>query len=216
MKTFLCATNSNSTNGQTAINNILSQMESFQTLSDWATGLEGILYEGDGTGASNYSQSNLEQYLNTMTMVQGGSNNVFNLPTDNPVYGCIVNKTKIAIGIYFLVLFLAFIFVITLLYWIILLLVISTHAVVRLAKRKSGLQNIKPVPDSVISWMLQAARENVQGSNANAEGAPMKEQDLRDWTFTVVDSTQGVARIGRANESVTNVSTVTEGTCLKV
>jgi hypothetical protein len=151
-----------------------------------------------------------------MTMVQGGSNNVFNLPTDNPVYGCIVNKTKIAIGIYFLVLFLAFIFVITLLYWIILLLVISTHAVVRLAKRKSGLQNIKPVPDSVISWMLQAARENVQGSNANAEGAPMKEQDLRDWTFTVVDSTQGVARIGRANESVTNVSTVTEGTCLKV
>jgi len=216
MKTFLCATNSNSTNGQTAINNILSQMESFQTLSDWAAGLEGILYEGDGTGASNYSQSNLEQYLNTMTMVQGGSNNVFNLPTDNPVYGCIVNKTKIAIGIYFLVLFLAFIFVITLLYWIILLLVISTHAVVRLAKRKSGLQNIKPVPDSVISWMLQAARENVQGSNANAEGAPMKEQDLRDWTFTVVDSTQGVARIGRANESVTNVSTVIEGTGQKV
>jgi len=191
-------------------------MESVTALSDWASGLEGILYEGEGTGASNYSQSNLEQYLNTMTMVQGGSNNVFNLPTDNPVYGCIVNKTKIAIGIYFLVLFLAFIFVITLLYWIILLLVISTHAVVRLAKRKSGLQNIKPVPDSVISWMLQAARENVQGSNANAEGAPMKEQDLRDWTFTVVDSTQGVARIGRANESVTNVSTVIEGTGQKV
>jgi len=191
-------------------------MESFQTLSDWAAGLEGILYEGDGTGASNYSQSNLEQYLNTMTMVQGGSNNVFNLPTDNPVYGCIVNKTKIAIGIYFLVLFLAFIFVFTLLYWIILLLVISTHAVVRLAKRRSGLQNIKAVPDSVISWMLQAARENVQGSNANAEGAPMKVQDLRDWIFTVVDSTQGVARIGRANESATNVTTVTEETGQKV
>ena len=191
-------------------------MESVTALSDWASGLEGILYEGEGTGASNYSQSNLEQYLNTMTMVQGGSNNVFNLPTDNPVYGCIVNKTKIAIGIYFLVLFLAFIFVFTLLYWIILLLVISTHAVVRLAKRRSGLQNIKAVPDSVISWMLQAARENVQGSNANAEGAPMKEQDLRDWTFTVVDSTQGVARIGRANESVTNVSTVIEGTGQKV
>ena len=191
-------------------------MESFQTLSDWAAGLEGILYEGEGTGASNYSQSNLEQYLNTMTMVQGGSNNVFNLPTDNPVYGCIVNKTKIAIGIYFLVLFLAFIFVITLLYWILLLLVISTHAVVRRAKRKSGLQNIKPIPDNVISWMLQAARERAQGSNANAEGAPMKEQDLRDWVFTVVDSTQGLARIGRANESVTNVSTVIEGTGQKV
>jgi hypothetical protein len=216
MKTFLCATNSNSTNGQTAINSILSQMESFTALSDWAAGLEGILYEGDGTGASDYSQSNLEQYLNTMTMVQGGSNSVLNPPTDNLVYGCIVNKTKIATGIYFLVLFLAFIFVITLLYWILLLLVISTHAVVRLAKRKSGLRNIKPVPDSVISWMLQAARENVQGSNANAEGAPMKEQDLRDWIFTVIDSTQGVARIGRANESVTNVTTVIEETGQKV
>jgi hypothetical protein len=216
MKTFLCATNSNSTNGQTAINSILSQMESVTALSDWASGLEGILYEGEGTGASNYSQSNLEQYLNTMTMVQGGSNRVLDPPTDNLVYGCIVNKTKIAIGIYFLVLFLAFIFFFTLLYWIILLLVISTHAVVRLAKRKSGLQNIKAVPDSVISWMLQAARENVQGSNANTEGAPMKVQDLRDWIFTVVDSTQGVARIGRANESVANVTTVTEKTGQKV
>jgi hypothetical protein len=211
MKTFLCTANSNSTEDQTAINSILSQMESVTTLYNWASGLEGVLYEGEGTGASMYAKFLLELYLNTMTMVQGGSNSVLNTPLldDNIVYGCIVNKTRVAIGIYFLVLFLAFIFVITTLYWMILLLVISTHAVARLARRKSGLRNIKPVPDSVISWMLQAARENYQGSHANAQGIPMKEQDLRDWIFTVVDSTQGVARIGRANEDVTNATNVT-------
>lgn len=205
MKTFKCTGRSNSTEGQTAINAILSQMESVTTLSQWASGLEGILYLGADTKASPYARSRLEQYLNTMTMVQGGSNSVLSMPSDNLEYGCIVNKTKISVGILFLVVFTAFVLVTTILYWIVLLLIISKHAIFRMAKRKSGIKNIKPVPDGVISWMLQAARENVQGSDTNAEDAPMKENDLRDWNFTIVDSGQGVARMVRAKGNVTAV-----------
>jgi hypothetical protein len=163
------------------------------------------LYYGAGTDAVTNAAQQLEQYLNTMTMVQGGSNNVLNFATDNFEYGCIVAKTSIPMGVFALVIFTAFLLIITFLYWIVLLLIISFHAMSRVKKRRLGLgiKNIKPVPDSVIGWMLQAARESIQGSDANAESAPKKEDELKDWSFTIVNSSQGVARLVRARGNVT-------------
>jgi hypothetical protein len=203
MKTFKCTAKSNTTEGQTAIDSILSQMESVTALSNWNPGLEGVLYEGFGSKASVYAQGRLEQYLNTMTMVQGGGNSVLSLPSDGFIYGCIKAKAEISLGVVALVIFTAGLLVVTFLYWIILLLIISKHAIFRVAKRKQGLKNIKPVPDSVIGWMLQAAREHAQGSDATAEGVPKNEKDLRDWDFSIVDRTQGMARLLRARGNVT-------------
>ena len=198
MKTFKCTALSNTEEGQTAINGILSQTESVTALADWVLGLEGVLYEGYGSKASTYAESRLEQYLNTMTMVQGGGNSVLSIHTDGFIYGCIKAKAEISLAIVVLIIFTAFLLVVTFLYWIILLLIIFKHAISRKTKRKLGLKNISPVPDSIIGWMLQAAREHAQGSDFTAEGAPKTEEDLRDWDFKIVDRTQGVARMLRA------------------
>jgi hypothetical protein len=203
MKTFNCAVNSNTTEGKTAINGILSQMESVTALAHWVSGLEGVLYEGSGSNASTLAKGRLEQYLNTMTMVSGGGNSVFSIPTDNNIYGCIQAKVEISLAIVGLIIFTAFLLVVTFLYWIMLLLIISKFSISRATKRKSGLKNIKPVPDSVVGWMLQAAREHAQGSDFSAAGAPKTEGDLRDWDFEVVDRTQGLARMIRARGDIT-------------
>jgi len=214
MKTFNCNARSNSTDGRFAVDSILSQMESATALFQWADGLDRILYTGANTKARTDAAQQLEQYLNTMTMVQGGSNSVLSLPSIHDFeYGCMKDKTSIALGVFVLVIFTAFILVLTFLYWIILLLIISIHAMSRVKKRRSGLgiKNIKPVPDDIIGWMLQAARENVQSSDANADSAPKKRKDLRDWCFTIVDSSQGVARMVRTRGNVTTNMTVQNG-----
>jgi hypothetical protein len=217
MKTYLCAASSNSTSGQTAVNSILSQMGSTTALYQWAPGLSGIIYTGAGTPASPFASLRLEEYLNTMTMVQGGSNSVLSFPTDNFEYGCIKDKTKIAVGIYFLVFLLALLLILTTFYWLALLIIISKFAMVRFARRKSGLQkNIKPVPVSVLSWMLQAARENIQGGSDVYAQVPMKEDELRDWHYTIVDHSQGVARIGRSRGNAPVMTSVVEGMSPKV
>jgi hypothetical protein len=69
--------------GQAAIGSILSQIESVTTLYLWTSGLEGILCEVAGSKATSYAARNLEQYLNTMAMVQGGGNSVQSLPSDS-------------------------------------------------------------------------------------------------------------------------------------
>ena len=37
--------------------------------------------------------------------------------------------------------------------------------------------------------MLQAAREQAQGSGSRSEGISKQEEDLRDWDFIIVDPT---------------------------
>jgi hypothetical protein len=141
-------------------------------------------------------------------MVQGGSNSVLNTPIDGDFeYGCMVSKTKVASGVFFLIIFTAFVLAMTTFYWIALLLIMSKHALSRVAKRKTGVavKSVTAVPDTALSWMLQAARESIQGSDANAEGVPEKEGELRGWSYTLVDRNQGIAKLVRAGGNVTVV-----------
>ena len=134
-----------------------------------------------------------------MRMVQGGGNSVQSLPSDNILYECMKDKTKTSLRIVALVIFTVFILIVIFLYWAVLLLIASKHALFRVAKRNHRLKNIKSVPDSkiTISWMLQAAREQAQGSGSRSEGISKQEEDLRDWDFIIVDPTQGVTRMVR-------------------
>jgi hypothetical protein len=219
MKTFQCNITGKESYYLTALNIVLSGMQSNSTLSQWVTGLEQVLYHGDLTDASSNITQSLEQYLNTMTMVQGGNNYVFNetLPSDTPLYGCLVLKTSISAAVLGLVGFAALILIVTLIYYFTLALRLGKYALPSFMSRSdAGMKNPKPIPDSVMSWMLQASRENAMGGQyAYGEqseyllGVPKKEGELRNWTFNVVDAGNGVARVVRTRgEAAPNLEQV--------
>lgn len=204
MKTYQCEV----TGQVDKINPILSQMRSVITLNQWAPGLEGILYMGAGTAISDYAKPNLEQYLNTMTMVQGGSDTIltnYTVDNDHRFYGCVLEKSTLNPAIIALALFAAIILIVTFVYWVVLLGFIGKHALFKKIKGDGSRKNIKPVPDSTLSWILQAAREsamtsgNTFGSPDGSVlfGVPKKEQELRGWNFSITDSFNGVARMVR-------------------
>jgi hypothetical protein len=204
MKTYQCKV----TGQVDSINRILSQMKSVVTLNQWADGLERILYMGADTLISNSAKSGLEQYLNSMTMVQGGSNTILTNTTvdgDHRFYGCVREWTTLSPAIIALVVFAAIILVVTIVYWLVLLGFIAKHALFKKARGDSGRKNIKPVPDSTLSWILQAAREASMAGGSNYGygdgsmllGVPRKEQELRGWSFSITDNVNGVARVVR-------------------
>ncbi|KAH8786532.1 hypothetical protein BGZ57DRAFT_924713 [Hyaloscypha finlandica] len=126
-----------------------------------------------------------------MTVVQDGGNSVQSLPSDSILYECMKDKTKTSLRIVALVIFYSLHSDRYILYWTVLLLIVSKHALFRVAKRNHRLKNIMSVPDSkiTISWMLQAGREQAQGSSSRSEGISKQEEDLRDWDFIIVNPT---------------------------
>jgi hypothetical protein len=194
-------------------------MESMSTISQWAAGLAGVVYSPD-------LQPNLEQYLNTMTMVEGGINNAFSQTPQGvaPFYGCLTSQAQVHPIILFLVAFAGLIFLVTLIYYFMLLTRLSTHFMVTKLRQDSHVDsrpNIRPVPDSTLSWILQAARENALETEhmstgyrevrrkpvaglaeevramSHSNAVPSHESELRDWRFEVVDMPAGVARVVR-------------------
>ena len=204
MKTYQCTVTGQVDN----INRILSQMKSVTTLNQWADGLERILYMGADTTISKYAKGNMEQYLNSLTMVQGGSNTIltnYTVDGDHRYYGCIREWTTLNPAIIALVMFASAILVITIVYWLVLLGFIGKYALSKKTKGDGGRKNIKPVPDSTLSWILQAAREAAMSGGSNYGygdaamllGVPRKEQELRGWSFSITDNVNGVARVVR-------------------
>ncbi|KAE9362942.1 hypothetical protein N431DRAFT_489904 [Stipitochalara longipes BDJ] len=204
MKTYQCQV----TGEVDSINRILSQMKSVTTLDQWVDGLEGILYMGANTDISTYAQGNLERYLNSMTMVQGGSNTIlsnYTVDGDHRYYGCVSEMTTLSAGIIALVVFAGLILLITTVYWLILLGFVGKHALFKKIRGDKSRKNIKPVPDSTLSWILQAAREASMTNGANYAygdgtmflGVPRGEEELRGWSFSITDSVNGVARVVR-------------------
>jgi hypothetical protein len=212
MRTYHCKVTSTVDSYMASINQILSQMHSNTSLSQWVDGLDASLYMGSGTNAkTEFAALHIAQRLNAMTMVQGASNSVQNttLPGDQPYYGCLVLETFISPAILGLVGFAGFILLVTIFYYFKLLASLGAHTLPRIFRRKSNSsRNIKPVPDSILSWMLQASRENaIGGQHRDIEGmeylgVPKKESDLRNWSFGVVDAVHGVARMVRTRGAV--------------
>jgi hypothetical protein len=202
-------------------------MESMSTIEQWIAGLQGVVYMGSGSVPSADLKPNLEQYLNTMTMVEGGSNNVFSTTPngDPPYYGCLTSQAEVHPIILLLVGFAGFIFLVTLFNYLLLLAKLSTHFMVtefRSNSNPDSRANIKPIPDSTLSWILQAARENaldtehMSTGNRGVRGKPVDglteevrkmsdsrvsvpshEYELRDWRFEIVDMPAGIARVVR-------------------
>ncbi|KAN0098225.1 hypothetical protein V8E51_013888 [Hyaloscypha variabilis] len=219
------------------LNAILSKMNSYKTLSQWSNGLGGVIYMGDWTAADpSTTGPSIEQYLNTLTMVEGGSNGILNaaMVGDMPYYGCLTSQAQIHTIIFFLIAFARFIFLATLIYCFMLLARLSTHFLVSKFRPEShtdSISDIKPVPDSTLSWILQAAREDALETEHMSTGyrnlqinpvsglaeeartisnssvvVPSQEYELRDWRFQVVDGSAGIARVvGRHVKAVSSV-----------
>jgi hypothetical protein len=209
MNTYHCAVTS-STGNLYNIQDILYQMNSTEALLEWADSLEGVLYYGAKSIATDGIEIHLAQQLNSLTMVQGGSDSVFSNATDSPYYGCSLIKTRVPPVIFALVGFAALILFITAFYWFFLLFSLGKHALPSVFHRgTTGMRNLKPVPDSVLSWILQASRENALAGTPPESydatyliGVPKKESELHNWGFTVTDAEHGVARLIRVRGSV--------------
>lgn len=196
------------------INSILEQMQSNASLQQWADGLEADLYLGDQQDIESVGVGqSIAQRLNSMTMVQGGSNLVnssalgsdLSWDGDFAWYGCVVNATYISSVIMALVGFTGFCLLTVTFYWITLLFRLGRHALPSFLGGDPASRSIKPVPDSILSWMLQASRENALGSqpaygdSMHLAGVPRKERELHNWGFSVVELGSRTARMVRTH-----------------
>jgi hypothetical protein len=78
-------------------------------------------------------------------------------------YGSLTWQAELHPIIFLLVGFAGFIFLVTLIYYFMLLTKLSTHFMVTKFRPNSNADsraNIQPVPDRTLSWILQAATEN--------------------------------------------------------
>ncbi len=228
--TFFCKVTASRAEYQDGLNKILSKMETMSTIEQWIAGLQEVVYMGSGSVPSAGLKPNLGQYLNTMTMVEGGSNNVFSTTPnrDPPYYGYLTSQAEVHPIILLLLGFAGLIFLVTLIYYCMLVTKLSTHFVVTKYRPNFNVEskaNSRPVPDSTLSWILQAARENALDTEHTSTGnrdvkrkpiggleeevrtisdssvsVPSHEYELRDWRFEVVDMPAGIARVVRRHE----------------
>lgn len=139
-------------------------------------------------------------------MVQGGLGSIMEVPKpeDDHTYGCLVTKTSISIVVIALACAVGAALLGMFIWWIIMLFRIRAHS---LPFRKSGSKRsaIRPVPDGLVAWMLQATRESTFGQQekqygrVNMDIVPENDHQTKDWTYKVVDDgSDPYARLTRA------------------
>jgi hypothetical protein len=145
-----------------------------------------------------------------MTMVQGGFGSIITEvgPGGDPTYGCIVPKTYISIVVLILAAIVGSALVGMFSYWILMLIRLGAHSLPFSSKR-SKRSAISPLPDGLVSWMLQATRESNFGQQQTEYGrinmdiVPGEEKQTREWNYEVVDgvSDTQLARLVRVGGS---------------
>jgi hypothetical protein len=178
MQSFQCSVNNH------AADYILSSIDSSWTLNDWLQGFQGGCYDGYGTPANADAGTFIEQYLNTMMMVEAGLNNLLQQPSNgsDPTQGCLITETDIPLAIFVLVGFAGFLVLIILVYWLVLLMILAHHQYwgknKNMAERMPGY-----IPSGLTSWMLQAARESATHED-NVE-RPTDTVELEEWKYAI-------------------------------
>jgi hypothetical protein len=114
-------------------------------------------------------------------------------------YGCLTSQAEVHPIILLLVGFAGFIFLVTLIYYFVLLTKLSTHFMgtkFRPDSSAGSRANIKPVPESTLSWILQAARENALETEHTSTGNRDEERKpgggLAEEVRTMSDSSVSV------------------------
>ncbi|KAH8679892.1 hypothetical protein BGZ60DRAFT_561402 [Tricladium varicosporioides] len=184
MKSYHCQVSSPTQTEADIIDTILSGMESNTTISEWINGLPSLIYDGQGTPASAYSDLYISVLLNTMTMVQGGTASLLSVPGpgEDEKQGCYIIKTYVSPFIIVLVGAVALMFALLFVNWVILLFRLSFSKAGRTMKGQGGLG---PIPHGLLSWMLHATRERCVTQHGGVSKGPGKEKELRSWMVGV-------------------------------
>lgn len=192
-----CSIDPASTEYQTILS-ILGYMDPNQTLFDWIYNVKASIYDGENTGPVNNTADMLAQTLNSLTMVEGGDNNLYStVRAGDSTYGCLISRTYMNPFVVILASLVGFILLSMTFYWILLLVRLSMQGINVLPTfiRSTGNITLKPIPDGILSWMLQATRESSfghqqithPGSAMNLDLVPSHETSLMDWKFEVVE-----------------------------
>lgn len=171
MQSFHCSINTSAADG------ILSLIQIQSTLTQWAPTFQGAMYDGSGTPASNGVGPIIERLLNSMVMVEGGSNNLLQVPTRDLTQGCLADQTNfptVAIALSVLV---GSLFLASAIYWTTML------KAIRSASRAGRPKELpRDIPNGLVLWMLQAAYESVRVRGD--VGRPTGTKDLVNWDYT--------------------------------
>jgi hypothetical protein len=155
----------------TAISWVLENMISQETLRIWCLRLQGYVYDGTRTNATNNPGAILEQYLNSIIMVAGGKDYLLSIPTNESAgstQGCQVQKTFVPVE------------VLVMLSLVTAGLVSSgvTLFVLHMWERIDHVDQklSQTVPNDLVSWMSQAVQEHRGGRNITP-------RELKTWAF---------------------------------
>lgn len=156
MRNFYCNVSNN------AADPILKQIDTTWTLHDWLQGFQGGCYDGSGTPANPNVQVFMEQYLNTMLMVEAGANNFLQAPASgsDSTQGCLATETNIPTSIWVLVGLVGIIDLALFTAWMGLLATLAIAS----KRRETGKELIACVPCSESTWILEAARQSAMRS----------------------------------------------------
>jgi hypothetical protein len=189
MQSYQCTLND--TYGELAA--VQEGISSLTTLYDWRQRIQGSLYDGTGTPASNDTGGILEQVLNSMIMVAGGGNYLLNETQSQETQGCLTHRTRILWGLLALAGLAAAVVLGLLLYWLGLVVRLSMLQRDVMAKNENGSAwTTQNPPLNTFKWMTQAVRESQPSRDAVVE-----EQDLRNWYLGMKGSTGDYAIVSR-------------------
>lgn len=124
-------------------------------------------------------------------------------------------KINVSPGVIILACFSGAILLVTSSYYVSLLVRLGRYGVGICGRRKNQAANMNLVPDSTLAWMLHASRERgleagTWNESSHLIDVPNNEEDLRNWSFVMVDAGQGVARIMRTTALTDSGSTSAE------
>lgn len=113
-------------------------------------------------------------------------------------------RTFLSPGVIFLACFSGLILLVTTTYYITLLALLGKHGIPSWCARTDSTEfNLNAVPGSTLSWMLHASRERSIGAGGSQDESgplldmPNDEEDLRNWSFALVNSENGLLRLVR-------------------
>ena len=155
--------------------NIVSQMDSPETLLKWSLTYQGLMYYGTGSDMIGEPQQQLARLLNTIVMIQGGDNDVLNTPSidADQTIGCISEATHIPAVVEAL-----FLIVIIILLILFVLTLFYAQQLKRL--HVNGNDPTEYLPGDIVEWASFAAQEHSFAEQTNLPGN-VTPDDLKNW-----------------------------------
>jgi hypothetical protein len=172
-----------------------SRMNSSAALTNWRLSFQGLMYYGSLTSNITQPEEQLVLLLNTMLMVQGGSNYLLQTlaPDADQTYGCLKFATEVPVVVEALVFISAALLVVTFL----ALLIIQIRL---MAQPKAERQATKNFPDGVVSWAALAATEHdvagMTSSFKTVESNAIAVKQLKNWVVEIGQTASGQRALG--------------------